>query len=561
MAVEFCSLTEAVERHVRPGDALNVVLGHSRWSALLREVVRQHWQQPSGFTLQMASLSSLGAVLFRAGCVRKVVTVYSGDSFPTFTPNPVFQQAYESGAVEVENWSFLTYIQRLRAAATGMPAAVTTSVRGSSMAAQDAYDEVDTAFGRVSLVEPLVPDVAILHSAVADRLGNLAIAPPMFEGSVAAFAARRGVLATVEKVVDDLRPWAGLVRVPAHRVLAVVECPYGAHPGGVYPGGLPVDGYDEDREYWIEVREASRRADFDDWIKEWILGPATQDEYLAKLGRTRLRALSAAAGGRRPEQPAIDPAPATTVGERAAVWAAGQLVDRIRDLGADTVLAGAGLANLAAWAGVARAHDQGMPVVLAAELGLWDYSPVDADPMIFSFHNFPTARMLMDTEQILGVLVNGPGSCAIACVGAAELDRHGNINTTRIEGGPYLVGSGGGNDVITNADETLVVTTMSPRRFVDRCSYVTSPGDRVRTVVTDAGVLTKRDGELVLTHVTPEYGDVAAGIEFARSRCGWELAVHPEVALLPEVTGADAVPLRNYDRNGVFLGRAGGGAS
>lgn len=559
--MEFCSLTEAVERHVRPGDALNVVLGHSRWSALLREVVRQHWQQPSGFTLQMASLSSLGAVLFRAGCVRKVVTVYSGDSFPTFTPNPVFQQAYESGAVEVENWSFLTYIQRLRAAATGMPAAVTTSVRGSSMAAQDAYDEVDTAFGRVSLVEPLVPDVAILHSAVADRLGNLAIAPPMFEGSVAAFAARRGVLATVEKVVDDLRPWAGLVRVPAHRVLAVVECPYGAHPGGVYPGGLPVDGYDEDREYWIEVREASRRADFDDWIKEWILGPATQDEYLAKLGRTRLRALSAAAGGRRPEQPAIDPAPATTVGERAAVWAAGQLVDRIRDLGADTVLAGAGLANLAAWAGVARAHDQGMPVVLAAELGLWDYSPVDADPMIFSFHNFPTARMLMDTEQILGVLVNGPGSCAIACVGAAELDRHGNINTTRIEGGPYLVGSGGGNDVITNADETLVVTTMSPRRFVDRCSYVTSPGDRVRTVVTDAGVLTKRDGELVLTHVTPEYGDVAAGIEFARSRCGWELAVHPEVALLPEVTGADAVPLRNYDRNGVFLGRAGGGAS
>ena len=43
------------------------------------------------FTLVMLSLSSLGAVFFRGGLVDRVVTGYSGDTFPNFTPNPWFQ--------------------------------------------------------------------------------------------------------------------------------------------------------------------------------------------------------------------------------------------------------------------------------------------------------------------------------------------------------------------------------------------------------------------------------------------------------------------------------------
>ena len=38
----------------------------------------------------MLSLSSLGALFFRGGLVRKVITGYSGDTFPNFTPNPWF---------------------------------------------------------------------------------------------------------------------------------------------------------------------------------------------------------------------------------------------------------------------------------------------------------------------------------------------------------------------------------------------------------------------------------------------------------------------------------------
>src|SRR3954463_14755767 len=114
---QFTTVREAVAEHVRERDALHLVVGHTRWSAASREVVRQTWGSDPHFTLVMLSLSSLGALFFRGGLVDKVITAYSGDSFPTYTPNPIFQAAYKSGEVEVEHWSILTYLQRLEAAA------------------------------------------------------------------------------------------------------------------------------------------------------------------------------------------------------------------------------------------------------------------------------------------------------------------------------------------------------------------------------------------------------------------------------------------------------------
>ncbi|MDA8184952.1 MAG: glutaconate CoA-transferase, partial [Actinomycetota bacterium] len=192
---DHLDLAAAVERHVRPGDTIHVMLGHSRWTAAAREVVRQFWGSDPGFTLAMVSLSSLGALFFRGGLVRRVVTAYSGDSFPTYTPNPVFQQGYSSGSVEVEHWSILTFAQRLEAAARGLPAVVTGSLEGSSMESNPAYARLDSPFGPLGLVAPLVPDVTLLHGALADRAGNVVMSEPLLEGAWGAWAARRGVIA------------------------------------------------------------------------------------------------------------------------------------------------------------------------------------------------------------------------------------------------------------------------------------------------------------------------------------------------------------------------------
>src|SRR5882724_6066325 len=217
MVDKRANLADAVATHVQAGDVLHPMVGHTRWSAAAREVVRQWWGRDPHFTLVMLSLSSLGALFFRGELVDRVVTGYSGDTFPNFTPNPWFQRAYQSGEVEVEHWSFLAFTQRLEAAAKGLPAIVTRSIVGSSMETNEAFARAVTPFGEVGLLAPLVPDVTLMHALVADREGNVVVHPPLLEGVWGALAARRGVIVTVERIVDDVRPWSHLVRIPAHR--------------------------------------------------------------------------------------------------------------------------------------------------------------------------------------------------------------------------------------------------------------------------------------------------------------------------------------------------------
>lgn len=554
--MEHCSLAAAVSRHVRAGDTVHVVLGHHRWTAAARELARQFWGSAPGFELVMASLGSLGALFFRGGLLRRVVTAYSGDAFPTYSPNPVFRAAYDSGEVEVEHWSFLSLAERLEAAARGLPAVVTRSVGGSSMAANPAYTEVQTPFGAAGLLAPLVPDVALLHAPLADRQGNVAVAAPSLEGVWGAYAARRGAVVTVERVVEDLSPWQWAVRIPAHRVLAVVEAPFGAHPGGVYAGGLPVTAYGEDVPFWTDARRAAR-GDFDAWARAWCRDVDSHDEYLRRLGCDRLAGLRERAdpGSWRLDDAATPPDEASppSAWEVAAALAARELTDVVRRTGADAVLAGAGVANLAAWAGVAAARAAGCRVTLTAELGLWGYTPTPADPFVFNHRAFPSAVMAADAHAVLGLLVGGPGTTTVGCLGAAQLDRWGNLNTTRTRE-RFLVGSGGGNDVASQAGESLVVTLLRPDRTPERLDYVTAPGRGVRTVVTDLGVLRKcPEGRLRLAAVPAGDGSTTERARRAVAGCGWGLEVEPAVGQLDAVTPAEVAALRAYDRNRWFL--------
>jgi acyl CoA:acetate/3-ketoacid CoA transferase alpha subunit/acyl CoA:acetate/3-ketoacid CoA transferase beta subunit len=551
------SLTEAVSEHVRPGDALHIMVGHSRWTAAAREVVRQWWGRDPGFTLQMLSLSSLGALFFRGGLVQRVVTGYSGDTFPNFTPNPVFADAYQRGVVEVEHWSFLAFAQRLEAAARGLPAVTTRSIADSSMQDNDAYARVDTPFGSVGLLAPLVPDVALLHAPVADVDGNVAIHAPLLEGVWGALAARRGAIVTVERVVDDLRPWAHLVRIPAHRVLAVCEAELGAHPGGCFPGELPADGYGEDYDFWVEARAATRRGNYDDWIRDWVLDVPDQGAYLERLGASRVTALRARAAPDSWEAdlaaypPDLDAPPNRW--ELAAVWGARHLAARVLALDADAVLAGAGVANLAAWLGVAQARDAGSHVQLTAEIGLWGYDPVPGDPFVLNHRNFWRSTMLTDASTVLGTLVGGPGTTTVACLGGAQIDRDGNINSTLLPENRFLVGSGGGNDVASVCTEAVVVALLSPQRTPPQCGYITSPGRAVRALVTDLGTLERRDDDLILTAVPAGPEPLEARIAAAQSACGWDLGVTRPVDELAPPTREELVALRTWDPRAWFL--------
>ena len=551
------TLADAVGRGVQPGDTVLVMMGHSRWTAAARELARQFWGTDPGFTLVMTSLGALAAAFFRGGLVRKVVTAYSGNSFPTYTPNPIFRQAYESGEVEVEHWSILTLSQRLEAAARGLPAAVTGSLVGSSMAENESFAVVDSPFGPLGLLEPLVPDVALVHALAADPAGNLVFSEPLLDGVWGAWAARRGVVATVERVVDDLEGLGHRVRVPGHRVLAVVEAPYGAHPGGCYAPALPVRSYGEDVAHWSAAADAAARNEFDAYVDEWVLGPATHEDYLARVGPDQLRWLEGRSDpmswkADADAHPVVED-PAITRWEQAASLGAREVERVVSEIDADAVLAGAGVANLAAWVAVGRARAAGRRVMLTAELGLWGYQPTPADPYIFNQRVFPATPYLSDASAVLGMVIGGPGTTTVGCLGAAEVDRNGSLNSTQLVGGRFLVGSGGANDVASRATACVVVTLARPERLPETVAYVTSPGRRVVSVVTDKGILRRDDGVLRLAAVPAGDDQLGERVRAFASSCGYEPDVARQVESLPPVRSDEVRALREYDRRRLFL--------
>src|SRR5258706_5258535 len=128
---------------------------------------------------------------------------------------------------------------------------------------------------------------------------------------------------------------------------------------------------------------------------------------------------------------------------------------------------------------------------LVAEMGLAGYWPRPGEPMLFNQRNFPTCTMLADIDATLSMVIGGAHARSLGSMGAAQVDRFGNINSTLIPGETLLMGSGGANDVATCATETVLVVAPSRERFLDRVPYTTAPGDRVTAVVSTLGVYRK----------------------------------------------------------------------
>ena len=217
------------------------------------------------------------------------------------------------------------------------------------------------------------------------------------------------------------------------------------------------------------------------------------------------------------------------------------------------MLAGAGVANLAAWVAVARARAAGSRVTLTAELGLWGYEPTPADPYIFNHRVFPGTPYLSDASSVLGMVIGGPGTRTVGCLGAAEVDRQGRLNSTELAGGRFLVGSGGANDVASRANACVVVTLARPERLPESVAYVTSPGHKVVSVVTDKGVLRRIDGTLLVAAVPAGEGSVAERTRDFIAAFGYEPDVARQVEELAPVEPHEVMALREFDRQRLFL--------
>ena len=152
------------------------------------------------------------------------------------------------------------------------------------------------------------------------------------------------------------------------------------------------------------------------------------------------------------------------------------------------------------------------------------------------------------------------GRVDVGFLGAAQIDRHGNLNSTVI--GPYdspkirLPGAGGAQEIASHAKQTFVMLSATPRSFVERLDFRTSAGflegsgararngargGGPRAVITDFGMLTPhpQTEELQLTALFPN-----ATIDEARSKVGWALAIADRIDAITPPTMPELETLR-----------------
>lgn len=547
-------LPEAIRAFVQPGMSLHFGGAWAFPNAAMFEIVRQFSGREPGFTL----VSSVGgatstAPFLASGLARRVISTFLGDGYPVPGPNPAIQRAINRGQVSVENWTMLTFALRLMAGAMNLPYLPTRAILGSSI-----EDELGDAFRRapnpfnpdetIGLVPALKPDLNFTHAWAADAEGNTLFPVPFAGNAYGALAAREGAIVTVEKIVppEAIRKYSYMTRLPAYAVRAVCAVPFGAHPFGCLGMGLPEGAaYGEDRAFVLEARAASRTEETQAaWIRKWILDCRDYSDYLARLGAERINSLKNLSSA-----PLLPRAPAgeITDSERMIAAAAREMARAIRERGHRTILAGIGVAHLAAWLAEARLRAEGTQVALMTEVGAINFQPLPGDPFLFALRNVPTATMVTDTLTTMGMFLGSARAQCLGALGAALVDKSGNLNTTRLPDGSFLMGSGGANDVASVAAEVVVVAKQARGRFVERVDYITSPGTRVSTVVTQLGVYHKVGDELVLTGVFAEDGANAA-----RAACGWDLRVADatRVALLPPPTEAERATIRAFDPAG-----------
>lgn len=575
-------LDAAVERFIKPGLVLHAGNGWAYPTAAIFAIARRFWGQAAGLTFVSTAAGAVNlAPLLAAGAVRKVITSFYGDTCPYPGPNRAIQEALATEAVAVEEWSMLTLTLRLMAAAMGLPFLPTRSLLGSDMLGPELpaarLDAGLPAAEPVALVGALQPDISLAHGWLADRDGNTVINPPYAAGVWGALAARQGTVVTVERVVAPavLERFSHLVRIPAARVLAVVEAPFGAHPGGHHHGGMPEGGgYAEDQDFMLEAREACRTpAGLHEWARTWVLDTGCHEGYLQRLGSGRLAGLRGKLYGDAarlaPGQDAAPTQPAATAGaapptaaERMMVFAARTLTRRVQEQGYRSFLAGIGAAHLAAWLARRELSAAGVSVDLLSEVGMYGYDPLPGDPYLFALSNLGTAALHTDNLHVLGVFGTHRTHRSLGVLGAAQVDRHGRINTSRTAGGRFLVGSGGACDIVAAAAEVMVVAEMSPNRYVETLPYVTSPGRRTLTLVSQLGILSRRDPEapfaLTAYYREPGASDQAV-IAAVRAGCGWDLDVAADARPLAPPTPAELAALRRWDPQGFFRGVHPGG--
>ncbi|HDI60493.1 MAG TPA: CoA transferase subunit A [Desulfobacteraceae bacterium] len=277
------SMKEAISQHV--SDGAFVYLGGyicRSPSAAIHEIIRQGIKD---LTVTRANAADDFDMLIGVGAVRRFISTFL--SLGVYGLGRCYRRSLEKGIphkIEVEEYTNLSLPLMLMAGAMGLPFLPTKDLAGSdllkirSFMGENKYRQIDSPFdGRPTVLVPaLTPDVGIIHVQQADEDGNAQIWGIGGDCQVGAMASKK-VIVTCERIVsrETIGKDPSRTIVPAFKVAAVVEEPFGAHPG--YTPGF----YDVDFGLGYLYQQASNTVEgFEAFVKEWVLDLPDRTAYI-----------------------------------------------------------------------------------------------------------------------------------------------------------------------------------------------------------------------------------------------------------------------------------------
>jgi len=208
------------------------------------------------------------------------------------------------------------------------------------------------------------------------------------------------------------------------------------------------------------------------------------------------------------------------------------------------------------------------------EGGIFGSTPVGGLPWGIECNRISAnATSFTNAIDALGFLV-ASGRCDVGIIGAAQVDKYGNVNTTGIwdvppwKAGRYtlprirLNGSGGANDIAVGCKRYFIMASHEKRRFVEKVDYISSPGylgggdSREECNFPGGGpsAIISTLGILRPDPVTKEFCLDAyfpfSSVEEIKDHTGWDLKVSPDVKMVPEPTEEELKNLREVDEPG-----------
>jgi glutaconate CoA-transferase, subunit A len=282
-ANKLVSMQEAVATYVNDNSSV-AIEGFTGFICFAagHEIIRQRRRE---LTLIRMTPDLIYDRMIAAGTASKLIFSYMGN--PGVGSLYCVRRAVEKSTprpLELEEYSHYGLVGRFAAGASRLPFFALRSYIGSDMlAANPLIKLIDDPYGtgKIAVVPPLNPDVAILHAQRADAKGNTQLWGLLGMQKEIAFASKH-VIVVVEELVDEavIRADPNRTLIPGLIVDAVVHEPYGAHPS--YVQGY----YDRDNESYLAWDKLSQdHAAVLAWLDEWVYGLENHAAYVRKYGQ------------------------------------------------------------------------------------------------------------------------------------------------------------------------------------------------------------------------------------------------------------------------------------